>query len=775
MRDEPSVPEPDDRMSTEIPSLTDDRQVPAGRWSRLAAWARRVNLERYLALVLLVGGLSSGFATLAAMSGNLPGTVGPTAMLLLLNLDLFFLLGLGVLIARRLVGVWTARRRGRAGARLHTRLVGLFALVAVTPAIILAVFSVVFFNFGLQGWFSERVSTAIQESLQVAQAYMEEHRETIRTDALAMADRIDREGVTLLYNRKQFERLLEQQASVRSLTEAVVFHASGRVMAKAGLSLLLDFGADIPPWAMQRVQQDEVVTFTAQTEDRVRALVQLDTLSNAYLYVGRLVDPKVLEHMDRSQGAVRLYEQLQGKRSDLQITFALIFMVVALLLLMAAVWVGLGVANHLTRPIGGLMRATDQVRAGDLTARASPPASNDELESLTTAFNRMTDQLQSQQEALVAANRQLDERRRFTEAVLAGVTAGVVGLDSQGCIDLPNRTACEMLGADQAHLVGRSLAAVAPEIARLVSAAERRPRHGAQDQIQFTGEDGTLRTLLVRVTVERENGATSGYVVTFDEITELLAAQRKAAWVDIARRIAHEIKNPLTPIQLSAERLKRRYLKQIEDDPETFRTCTETIVRHVGDIRQMVDEFSSFARMPEPDMSQVELSGVIEEAVLLQATASPAVTFERAYAAGGVSMRCDRQQVARALTNLLQNAVDAIDSRRGDPDTLPPGHVTVRVDRDDGGQPFVEVLDNGCGLPSAERGQLTEPYVTTRDTGTGLGLAIVQKIMEDHGGSMRVRNRPEGGAAVRLTFAAADADRGDDTAAEAGAPRDADG
>jgi len=753
-------------MSTQLPAIAQERPAPRGRWARLGAWARRINLERYLALALLIGGVSSGFATLAAMSGNLPGTVGPTAMLLLLNLDLFFLLGLGVLIARRLVGVWIARRRGRAGARLHTRLVGLFSLIAVTPAIILAVFSVVFFNFGLQGWFSERVSTAIQESLQVARAYMQEHRETIRTDALAMAERIDRRGTTLLYNQEQFEHLLAQQARVRSLTEAVVFHASGRVMAKAGISLLLDFGADIPPWAMQRARRDQVVTFTANTEDRVRALVQLDGLANAYLYIGRLIDPKVLEHMDRSQGAVRLYEQLQGKRSDIQITFALIFMVVALLLLMAAVWVGLGVANHLTRPIGGLMRATDQVRAGDLTARATAPATNDELDSLTTAFNRMTEQLQSQQEALVAANRQLDERRRFTEAVLAGVTAGVVGLDATGRIDLPNRTACDMLGAEQSALVGRPLAEVAPDIARLVAAAERKPRHGVQEQIQFTGEDGHSRTLLVRVTVERDDGATTGFVVTFDEITDLLAAQRKAAWVDIARRIAHEIKNPLTPIQLSAERLKRRYLKQIEDDPDTFRTCTETIVRHVGDIRQMVDEFSSFARMPEPEMQEVELSSVAEEAVFLQATASPAVTFERAYAEGGVHTRCDRQQIGRAVTNLLQNAVDAIDSRRGDADPPPPGHVIVRVfEAEDA--PLVEVLDNGCGLPTSERGRLTEPYVTTRDKGTGLGLAIVQKIMEDHAGSVTVHNRPEGGAIVRLAFPAAAEERGPGEAAPA--------
>jgi two-component system nitrogen regulation sensor histidine kinase NtrY len=756
-----SPPRPADGWADEGPAGT-------GRWARLVAWASRVHLERKLAIFLVVGGVASGLTTFAGMTDNLPGVADPTTMLLLLNLDLIFLLGIGALIARRMVMVWIARRRGRAGARLHARLVGLFSLVAVTPAIVLAVFSVLFFSYGLQGWFSERVSTAVTESLEVAEAYLEEHKQTINADVLAMAQDLNREGGSLMYNRQRLQRTLQTQAALRSLTEAVVFDSSGRVLARAGFSLLLDFDPEIPDWAMQRARQGEVVVLTAQTDDRVRALIKLESFVDAYLYVGRLVDPQVLQHMDSTQGAVKLYQQLEGKRSDLQITFAAIFLVVALLLLLASVWVGLAFANQLTRPIGQLIMATERVRAGDLATRAPPPQTRDELDSLARAFNRMTGQLESQQTELVEANRQLDDRRRFTEAVLSGVTAGVIGLDAEARVDLPNRSACRLLELGADKLVGQRLPDVAPEMAALVDKARRRPSRGAQAQIQYTASDGRTLTLLVQVTVERnEQGELSGFVVTFDDITELLSAQRKAAWADVARRIAHEIKNPLTPIQLSAERLKRRYLKQIETDPETFQACTETIVRHVADIGRMVDEFSAFARMPEPVMEEEDLRKLVDQAVFLQETAHTDIAFVREMPQGPVRLACDSRQVGRALTNLLQNAAEAIHARGGDPATLAPGEVRVRLQAEPGAW-VVELLDNGRGLPKEERGRLTEPYVTTRERGTGLGLAIVKKIMEDHGGELELDDRPEGGACVRLSFPVSDAGASNSSGAERG-------
>ncbi|MDH3914219.1 MAG: HAMP domain-containing protein, partial [Rhodospirillales bacterium] len=351
---------------------------------------RRVRLERKLAIVLLIAAVTSGVMTFAAMTGRLPGKIEPWVILSLINLDLVLLLALTVLIARRLVILWVARRRGAAGSRLHVRLVALFSLVAVTPTIIVALFSVILFDFGLQGWFSKNVSTAVKESLAVAQAYLEEHRQTISADALAMAQDLNRGGPVLLSNQQRFNQYVAAQAAIRSLTEAVIFDSSGRVLARAGFSLLLDFDPQIPDWALRKARGGEVAILTADTEDRVRALVRLDSFTDSYLYVGRLVDPRVLAHMDDSRAAAQVYAELEVNRADLQISFALIFVVVALLLLLAAVWGGLDFATYLTQPIGNLIEAADRVGAGDLSARVELSGGRDEIGSLSRSFNRMT-------------------------------------------------------------------------------------------------------------------------------------------------------------------------------------------------------------------------------------------------------------------------------------------------------------------------------------------------------------------------------------------------
>ena len=722
------------------------------RLGRFSAWARRVNFERKLALVLLVAAVTAGLATFAAMTGRLPQESDPTLILLLLNLDLILLLALGALIARRLVVLRIANKRGAAGARLHTRLVALFSLVAATPTIIIATFSVIFFDFSLQGWFSERVSTAVKESMAVAEAYLEEHRHTITADALAMAQDLNRQGQLLLYNPTRFNQLVEAQSAIRSLTEAIVIDGSGRILARAGYSLLLEFDPQIPDWAMQRAKTGEVVLLTANTEDRVRALLRLDAFTNSYLFVGRLIDPRVLAHMDRTRGAVQLYEDLEGERSGLQITFALIFLLVALLLLLTAVWIGLAVANYLARPIGDLVLATERVRGGDLSVRVDESRAQDEIGPLSRAFNRMTGELERQQRELLEANRQLDDRRRFIEAVLSGVSAGVVGLDREGRIELPNRKAGELLSAKLREMEGRQLEALLPETDELIAQARQRPGRVIERQLSLEPLAGGMRTLLARVVAEQDDEGIVGFVVTFDDITELLSAQRKAAWADVARRIAHEIKNPLTPIQLSAERLRRKYLGEIKSDPSTFEVCTDTIVRQVADIGRMVDEFSSFARMPAPIMADEDLRRLVTEALVLQQSAHSGIAFDCGLPECAVVVTCDRQQINQALTNLLQNAIDAIEGREAaNGETLPPGEVRVRLESE-AGQVSVVVEDNGRGLPRRERHRLTEPYVTTRERGTGLGLAIVRKIMEDHGGELRLEDRNEGGARVSLIF-----------------------
>jgi two-component system nitrogen regulation sensor histidine kinase NtrY len=732
-------------------------------------WSRLVRLERKLAIVLLVASVSAGITTFAAMTGNLPVATDTALMLLLLNVDLLLLLGLSLLIVRRLVILWVARRRGTAGSALHVRLAALFSIVAVTPTIIIAVFSIILFDFGLQGWFSQRVSTAVRASLDVAEAYLEEHQRTINADVLAMAQDLNRDGSVLLYTPKQFANLLEAQAVLRSLTEAVVFDGSGRILARAGYSLLLDFDLEIPDGAMRRAREGEVVLLTPGTEDRVRALIRLDVIPGSFLYVGRLVDQRVLVHMDRGRGAAQVYTELEGKRSDFQIKLLLIFVVVALLLLLAAVWVGLNFATYLTGPIGGLIDAAGRVGKGDLTARVEEGDGSDEIDSLARAFNRMTGQLDSQRGELLDANRQLDYRRRFTEAVLSGVTAGILSLDRDGRVTLANRSACELLSVSTETLYGETLDATVPAMAAMVATARERSRRIGEGNITLAkaGEGG--RSLFVRVTAEEAEEGIVGFVVTFDDITELLSAQRKAAWADVARRIAHEIKNPLTPIQLAAERLKRKYLKEIETDPETFQICTDTIVRHVGDIGRMVDEFSEFGRMPDPSISDENLNELVEQSVFLQRSAHPGIAIERQLPDHVVIAPCDSQQIGRALTNLLQNAIDSIERRRAKPgQELPPGRVSVRL-VDAGAARAIEVEDNGAGLPRADRDRLTEPYVTTRQRGTGLGLAIVKKIMEDHGGDLLLGDRKGGGARITLLFPAPD--RGSEDARATGKPR----
>ncbi|MBT5039364.1 MAG: HAMP domain-containing protein, partial [Rhodospirillaceae bacterium] len=421
------------------------------------------------------------------------------------------------------------------------------------------------------------------------------------------------------------------------------------------------------------------------------------------------------------------------------------------------VWVGLVFSNQLVRPISGLILAAERVRTGELSARVEEGDPRDEIGSLSRAFNRMTGQLEEQREELVEANRQLDERHQFTEAVLGGVSAGVVGLDANGLITLPNRSALGLLEANADAVIGRSVEDAIPEMAHLLREAQARPNRLIEEQVEL-GRSGRKRTLLVRIVAEIVDENIIGYVVTFDDITALVSAQRTAAWADVARRIAHEIKNPLTPIQLSAERLKRKYLNEITSEPDIFSACTDTIVRQVGDIRQMVDEFSAFARMPTPVMQHEDLGQIARHAVLLQRVANPDIEFILDLAEVPVTMDCDSRQLGQCLTNLLKNAVEAIEGREdGLANAEEAGKIIVHV-REENDDQVIEIEDNGPGLPAENRERLTEPYVTTRARGTGLGLAIVSKIMEDHDGAFSLSDRPGGGAIALLRFTTATQD-----------------
>ncbi len=725
----------------------DPAESPARRTLRaLGTWSARRRLSRIFAFSLAIAAAASGTATYAVFTQSSLGLNAPS-ILFLLNIDLVILLLLGFVVVHRIVKIWSARRRGSAGSQLHVRLAQLFGLISVAPAIIVALFSALFFNFGLESWFSDTVRTALKESEAVAGAYLEEHKRNIVADGLRMARNLDNQAFELQYNQQRLINAVNVLANVRQLTEAIVFTGRGDVIARSGLTGALEF-EPVPREAFQTAASGEVAVLTSGNEDRVRALIRLSSFVDSYLYVGRYVDPLVLGHSERTKGAVAQFERLELSRADLQISFAMIFVVVALLLLLASVWVGLNFATSVSRPVSALIAATEKVRAGNLAARVVVDgASSGEVDTLGRAFNRMTDDLEQNRRELIEANQQIDARRAFTETVLAGVSAGVVGLDSGGRITLPNRSASELLGIELDHMQGEPLDEVAPEFEDLLREARRRVGDRTLEREIAVVRGNESRTLLVRVSAMRSEGEVKGFVVTFDDVSALLSAQRKAAWADVARRIAHEIKNPLTPIQLSAERLKRRYLKQVTDDAEVFKTCIETIVRQVGSIGQMVDEFSSFARMPAPVFRPENITELCRQAVFLQRNTHRDIEYDVALPHAPMEMNCDGRQISQAVTNLLQNAADAIEGSEAGK----PGKIALHLSFE-GGDCEIAVEDNGIGLPEEDRNSLTEPYVTKREKGTGLGLAIVRKIMEDHKGQLLLEDGAAGGARVSLVF-----------------------
>jgi two-component system nitrogen regulation sensor histidine kinase NtrY len=727
-----------------------DFDVPGGRRSQ-ASLALDIVLGRVSTLLLASTALLLGIATFAILAGRVKLGVHSSFAVGMSVADFAVLLLLIIVLVGRVTRVVLERRRGAAGARLHVRLVFLFGGVAAVPAILVAVFATVFFNIGIQAWFNQRVQTALDESSQVAQGYLDEHANEIRLNALAIASDFQQNALVFYGDYSTWNNFLNQEALVRNLTQAVIYDPQSGAPVSSG-GLLDGVGAAIPsPAQTEEARDGQVVVLNTPDGTQERAVVQLETTPRYMLLIERPVDPAILDHVRRTEEAVAEYQRLSANRGALEVSFALIFATVALLVLSAAVLIGLVLANQIARPIGHLMRAAERVRAGDLAVRVPEVATGDEVAGLSRAFNRMTGQLAAQRAELMDAYSQLDERRRFTETVLAGVSAGVIGLDGKGRIELPNKAAVELLGIDLQGKIGQRLVDVVPEFSPLIEAVSAAPEKPVTAELEH-GAAMAKRVLLVRIGAEFKAGVADGFIVTFDDVTELLSAQRKAAWADVARRIAHEIKNPLTPIQLSAERLKRRFGREITSDADGFAQMADTIVRHVGDIGRMVDEFSTFARMPAPQMRSESLERIAREALVLQRVAAPRIDWKVDIDEPDIRAICDRRLIGQAITNLLQNAADAVAMRDG------AHQVRVHIHRQ-GGEAVLSVIDDGIGLPETDRARLTEPYVTHKPKGTGLGLAIVRKIMEDHGGRLELDSVPDGfGACVSLYLPAAEAE-----------------
>lgn len=724
---------------------------------RTRQWILDSSHQRRLAFLLAALSVGAGIATVALMTDTAAVREKADLLRWLLILDGVLLILLTIVVARRVINIWRARQRGSAGAGLQGRLVMLFAMIAVTPAVLIAIFSYSFLNFGLEAWFNERVSQALRNSVGVTQAYLKEHRENIASQAFSLASILDQNAPTLIQRPWEFSSVLTEQASRRELPEAIVIDRVGNIVARSDFAIATVV-EEIPEGAFESVHKGEVALLASGKVDKVRALVRLNRFVGNYLLIEKFVDPRVLQHITGIQQSFDEYNQLEETRSGVQISFVLIYMIAVLILLLAATWIGMTFSAQLAEPVIKLIDAAGRVSKGDLTTRVDDISRGDEIGVLSKAFNNMTARISSQQEGLMAANTELDERRRFTETVLAGVSAGVIGLDSEQRINLPNRSAFELLHVDFEKHIGEDLGSIIPELADSLRASADRPDRLYQSEVSIA-RDNTQKTFLVRVAAEQVDGSVIGYVVTFDDVTDLLSAQRKAAWADVARRIAHEIKNPLTPIQLSAERLTRKYLKEIKSDPETFKKCTDTIIRQVGDIGRMVDEFSSFARMPQPDIRPENLSELCRQAVFLEQNRGDQISYELDIPDEDVTFNCDARQVSRLLTNLMKNAAESIDGAIQDGQDGVTGVVSLKMTTEEAQQLIrINIEDDGRGLPTEDRGRLTEPYVTTRAKGTGLGLAIVKKIIEEHGGTLELHDREPRGARIVITFPTVDSD-----------------
>ncbi|QRG05479.1 PAS domain-containing sensor histidine kinase [Xanthobacter dioxanivorans] len=710
---------------------------------------RRSLAGRLFAPVVVVLSLALAVATFLILMGLTSIVPTPQVVAGVLSAS-----GVAVLILLAIIGleVWRilrARARGRAASRLHVRIIALFAGVAVVPAIVVAVVASLTLDRSLDRYFSTRTQEIVGSAASVAQTYVREHALSIRGDALAMANDLSRMRSTYDSDIEKFRQVLTAQAALRNVPGAQLIHKDLSVVDRANLRMDREF--TVPPdIAINEASAEQPIIYLPSDADFVGAVVPLTGFDNLYLYVARPIDPRVIGYLKVTRETLADYRALEERRFNVQVAFALMYSIVTLIVLLSAVWLGINFSKWLVAPIRRLMWAAGRVAAGNLDVQVPVNKAEGDLATLGETFNKMTVELKTQRNALVTARDQIDSRRRFTEAVLSGVGAGVIGIDSKARVTILNRSAEKLLGLSEAEALGQPLAEVVPETGPLVEEAKGAGERIIQGNITIQRE-GRERIFAMRVTTEQSVADDHGWVVTLDDITALISAQRTSAWADVARRIAHEIKNPLTPIQLSAERLKRKYGRHITQDRDVFDQCTDTIIRQVGDIGRMVDEFSSFARMPKPVVDAQDLAETVRQGVFLMRVGHPEVTFEAELPAS-LPARFDRRLISQALTNILKNAAEAIEgvpeAERG------KGRIRVKVDRF-GEDLVIDVIDNGAGLPKDKRSRLLEPYVTTREKGTGLGLAIVGKIMEEHGGSIELNDSPEGrGAWIRLRMRA---------------------
>jgi two-component system nitrogen regulation sensor histidine kinase NtrY len=711
--------------------------------------------RRVWAVGAIVVAMVSALLTFVGLTGLAP--IEPTRPVVI-GFLIVNAISIAVLLVIVGIEVWQvvqARRQGRAASRLHVQVVALFSIIAALPAILVAIIANVTLDRGLDRLFSTRTKAVIENSESIARAYLNEHAQLIHGDILGIANDLARARPLLDQDRESFRQFLTQGARSRNLRKAMLIDKDVNVIESAETGLTQAFAIPAPEF-LQNISDDKPEL--AVYENYVAAVIRLRAYDNTFLYVARMLDPRIVAQVRATEASVAEYAELEASRLGVQIAFGFIFAIIALTVLISAVLIGLNFSNWLVAPIRRLMAAANLVSTGDLQVQVPVNRSEGDLANLGETFNKMTNELRSQRDDLVRASDVIDSRRRFIEAVLSSASAGIIGVDEEGKIGILNRSAEKLIGHPESEALAKPLSEIVPELNEMMGSARKGMQRLVQGQITVS-RGGKDRNLSVRVSAEQSGHTQDSYIITLDDITELVSAQRTSAWADVARRIAHEIKNPLTPIQLSAERIRRKYGKVIVEDRIVFEQCTDTIVRQVDDIRRMVDEFSRFARMPKPVIENEDVADTVRQVVFLMRVGHPDIDIETDIKEDPMPARFDRRLISQGLQNIIKNASEAIAAVP--PETLGKGRIDVRASRD-GDDIVIDVIDNGVGLPKESRSRLLEPYVTTREKGTGLGLAIVGRILEDHGGRIELNDAGaivpgQRGAWMQLRFAAAGA------------------
>ena len=720
---------------------------------------RGLSLRRLLAPFAIAIALLSAFLTFIVLTGLTPIEPTPDVVRSFYLLNAATVLLLVGIIVREVWQMVQARRRGRAAARLHVQIVGLFSVIAVLPAVMVSIVANVTIERGFDRLFSGPTHEVIQNSLTIASAYMQEHAQLIRGDILGMANDIARARPLYDQDRRSFGEMLTTDATSRNLPGAMIIDKNTNILVSADTGIKLAYAPPAPDF-LNNVGEAEPEIAVLPDQNYVAAVIRLRYFDDTVLYVARQLDPNVVALLKQTQAGAAEYAQLESRRAGIQVAFALMFAVIALTILMASVLIGFNFANGLVAPIRRLMGAASDVSTGNLNVQVPVRKSEGDLAQLGESFNKMTQELRTQRDELVSASQTIDSRRRFIEAVLSSASAGIIGVDASGSVGILNRSAEKLIGLAESETLDHPLSDVLPELDEMMKTAREGTQRLVQGQVTILRDD-IERNLSVRVSAEKTSQSRDSYIIVLDDITELVSAQRTSAWGDVARRIAHEIKNPLTPIQLSAERIRRKFGKTIteEKDKSIFEQCTDTIVRQVDDIRRMVDEFSRFARMPKPVIEGEDVADTVRQAVFLMRVAHPELEIEADIKQDPLHAQFDRRLISQALTNIIKNATEAIE--QVPPDELGKDHGKGRIDviaARENDDIVIDVIDNGIGLPKVARQRLLEPYVTTREKGTGLGLAIVGRVLEDHGGRIELKDASDfrtgqRGAWMRLRFA----------------------